>query len=104
MDRAASVVEAVLFVIAEALANATQHAGALSIRVHAACRAECVARVEDDGQGFDPGLPTARFGVAAMRQRARLVGGQLTVRSARDHGATVAPSRPDAPSSDVLTA
>ena len=54
-------------------------------------------RVRDDGAGFDPGAipragsegPGAGLGLGGMAERARLVGGELDVRSAPGGGTTV---------------
>jgi signal transduction histidine kinase len=49
--------------------------------------------VVDDGRGFDPGVPGDRdaehLGLLGMRERARLLGGQVEVRSAPGQGTTV---------------
>ena len=36
-------------------------------------------RVADDGRGFDAAEPTAGFGLAGMRERAALMGGELEI-------------------------
>ena len=36
-------------------------------------------RVADDGGGFDAAEPTAGFGLAGMRERAALMGGELEI-------------------------
>jgi signal transduction histidine kinase len=43
--------------------------------------------VEDDGEGFDPALLRAGFGLTGMRERALLAGGRLNVLS-KDGGPT----------------
>ena len=49
-----------------------------------AARAEGLeVRVADDGGGFDTAAPTEGFGVAGMRERAALMGGDLEIRSGR---------------------
>jgi signal transduction histidine kinase len=35
--------------------------------------------VADDGKGFDPAVKTGGFGLAGMRERVELSGGQLTI-------------------------
>jgi signal transduction histidine kinase len=86
----------VLFrIVQEAVANATRHADASSVWVRA--RAEgggLVLEVADDGRGFDPGAPrpgvaAGHLGLAAIEERARLAGGELTVTSAPGRGTTV---------------
>jgi signal transduction histidine kinase len=49
-------------------------------------------RIVDDGVGFDPDRPRSRgggFGLVSMRERARAVGAELSVESARNRGTTV---------------
>jgi two-component system NarL family sensor kinase len=82
-----------LYRIAEqALANVLRHAGARSARVRLTRgeRGEVRLRVEDDGAGFDPAaVPTGRFGLVGMSERARLLGGALTVETAPGAGTTI---------------
>ena len=50
------------------------------------------AAVEDDGIGFEPARADSRntgSGIATMRERAALIGGQLTVASVVGHGTRV---------------
>ena len=79
---------AIYRIVQEALSNAVKHAraGRVSLRVTQLCdRVQLV--VEDDGEGFDPDGVRAGFGLTGMRERARLAGGRLWVRSA-DGGPT----------------
>ena len=78
----------------EALNNAVRHAEAA--KVHVFVRAEPGAfrvEVDDDGRGFNPDAPTNGFGLAAMRERVALLGGELAVESspAGTHVAAVLP-------------
>ena len=76
----------------EALTNVVKHASpkAVSVLLH---RTSNVVRlvVEDDGEGFDVDVaPSDRqLGLVGMRERAHLVGGSMTVESARGRGTTV---------------
>jgi two-component system sensor histidine kinase UhpB len=67
----------------EALANIARHADARSVEV--ALRSEngggVQLTVRDDGRGFEPGRPTGGLGLGGMAERARLVGGELTIES-----------------------
>lgn len=75
-------------VLQEALANAQRHAHAKTITMRLALqpdRVTCI--VADDGRGFDTGrVRRGHFGLIGMRERARLLGGSLTVESARGRG------------------
>jgi two-component system NarL family sensor kinase len=77
-----SAVAAGLYRIAqEALANVARHSGATRVSVVLQQPPGAVRlRIEDDGAGFDVAtVPPGRFGVVGMRERARLLGGTLTV-------------------------
>jgi two-component system, NarL family, sensor histidine kinase UhpB len=75
----------------EALANAGRHAGASHVDVALTAVGEGARlRVADDGAGFDP--RTARrggLGLEGMAERARLVGGELDLRSTPGRGTEV---------------
>ena len=78
----------------EALHNALRHAAATRVDVTVAADAERLRlTVADDGVGFDPSdraLRSRRLGVTSMRERARELGGRLTIASAPGQGTTVA--------------
>jgi signal transduction histidine kinase len=76
----------------EALQNAAKHSQATVVKL-SVLRADKVirTRISDNGLGFEAGA-TAKpmsFGLAGMRERVALLGGTLTVTSARDRGTTV---------------
>jgi two-component system NarL family sensor kinase len=86
--------EAGLYRIAqEALGNALRHAGAREITVQLVTAPERIAlTVEDDGRGFEPGSNSGggrRFGLVGLAERARLLGGALSVSSAPEAGTRV---------------
>ncbi len=72
----------------EALLNAGRHAEASRVDVAlAAGRDGASLRVADDGSGFDPATARAGgLGLEGMAERARLVGGQLDLRSSPGAG------------------
>jgi two-component system sensor histidine kinase UhpB len=75
----------------EALSNAARHSGAGHIRVQLT-RTETggvVLDVADDGRGFAFDQAEGGLGIAGMRERALLVGGDLTIESRPNHGTTV---------------
>lgn len=76
-------------VIQEALTNARRHSGADEISVSIRVEGEdLVAEVSDDGRGFDPKTPPG-VGLASMRERAALSGGELEIRSRPEQGTSV---------------
>ncbi len=88
----------------EALNNVLKHAGARCVSVDLTLSPDTAAlEVSDDGKGFDPdaGRASGGFGLAGMAERARRVGGELTVHS-RPGGGTKVSFR--APLSGTLAA
>jgi signal transduction histidine kinase len=80
----------VLAIAGEALANAVRHARAGHVAVRAAQEnGDFVLTIADDGLGFDAAAQQAGFGLRNMRDRARLLGGTLTVESERGTGTRV---------------
>lgn len=68
----------------EALTNVAKHARATHVRVFVGLRDDhVIVEVQDDGVGFDPGVRTSGFGLAGMRERAYLAGGELTIEPSR---------------------
>jgi signal transduction histidine kinase len=80
---------AMLRIVHEALQNAVRHAGASKIVVRLS---DTAVEVSDDGAGFDPDraeLRSRHLGLTSMEERAREIGGHLTIGSAADQGTTV---------------
>jgi len=79
----------------EALRNAFKHASSTQIEVELRYdERQLRLRVRDDGRGIDPQFLTeggraGHYGLHGMRERARLMGGKLTVWSGPDSGAEV---------------
>jgi two-component system, NarL family, sensor histidine kinase UhpB len=74
----------------EALNNAARHSHARSLEVDLRRRGEGVElRVADDGQGFVFAKSEAGLGIAGMRERALLIGAELTIESRPGSGTTV---------------
>lgn len=81
---------AVYRIIQEALTNVTRHAGVKEVTVRLWCDSEALGmQVEDRGTGFDVDRVLARgssCGLAGMRERALMLGGQFTVESSPGAG------------------
>jgi signal transduction histidine kinase len=82
-------------IAAEALRNAYQHSHGEQVEVELRYDPrQFRLRVRDDGQGIDPlllasGGREGHFGLRGMRERAKLVGGKLTIWSAPGSGTEV---------------
>jgi len=87
----------------EALANVSKHAHARHVAVQLfVSPGEVSLEVSDDGVGFDPGLlrTSPGFGLRALLERARGLGGWAEISSTPDGGASLMfaiPVQPDAP-------
>jgi len=81
-------------IVQEALHNVRKHAQATRVTVLFTHNGqEAAIAVEDDGRGFSPdrletGL-AGHFGLVGMRERARLIGGSLTIESAPGQGTSI---------------
>ena len=76
----------------EALSNVAEHAHAASVCVIATYHAgQLTIVIEDDGAGFDvaEAIRLGRLGMLSMRERAKMVGGSLTIESTPGCGTTV---------------
>ncbi len=75
----------------EALNNAARHSGAgrVEVRLRRAGDGGVVLEVADDGRGFAFDESERGLGIGGMRERALLVGGELTIESRPGAGTTV---------------
>jgi signal transduction histidine kinase len=83
-----------LRIVQEALTNVRKHARANCVRVIFAAEDGCArVTVQDDGQGFDPGVHSNasgdHVGLRVMRERAEEVGGTLFIQSRPGQGTVV---------------
>jgi PAS domain S-box-containing protein len=79
-----------LRIVQEALANTRRHSGASHARVAAGTSpGKLWVEVSDDGRGFDPASMSAGTGTRGMRERARVLGGELEIFSRPDGGTRV---------------
>lgn len=79
-------------IVGEALTNARRHADARHVVVRVGAEEGTLwAEISDDGLGFDPRgvAPGVHHGITGMRERAKLLGGRLDVRSQAGSGTTV---------------
>ena len=91
---APEVMTAAFRIAQEAVTNVLRHARAGNVWVSlAAGPSNLELSVRDDGLGFDPMAlrrsPAASFGLSSMRERVRLVGGQIEIRTAPGAGTEV---------------
>lgn len=89
LDASAEVL--VLRAAQECLANARRHAAAdaVTVTVDFSGSERVTLTITDDGEGFDPTLPSSGFGLDGMRARARDVGGSVVLTSAPGAGTSV---------------
>ncbi len=91
----------VLRVVTEGLTNITRHARARHAWVRVIPREQKLEiEIADDGVGFEPTavIPSAgHYGLIGLHERARLIGGQLAIRSSPGNGTTL---RIDVPGCD----
>jgi two-component system, NarL family, sensor histidine kinase UhpB len=75
----------------EALSNAARHSGAKTVAVKLRRRPAGSVELEvaDDGRGFAFDESEGGLGIAGMRERALLIGGELTIESRPGHGTTI---------------
>lgn len=79
-------------VIKESLANSFRHAGGRDQSVHVYTVGDDLSvEISDAGQGFEPadGAGNGRLGLAGMRERVELLGGQFTIKSMAGYGTTI---------------
>jgi len=85
--------EHVLRTITEGLTNVARHAHAQTVQIHVTqCGEVLTVEVCDDGIGFNPAITDTqigRYGLLGMRERAKLIGGHVEVRTASAAGTTL---------------
>ena len=84
-----AVAVAIFRIVQEALTNVVRHARASHAMVHVEVADALHIEVADDGEGFDDDRASRGAGMWGMRQRALLVGGQLTIETAAGAGTRV---------------
>lgn len=83
--------ENLFWIAIEALNNALKHAQARKMQIVVHCSPKTMElKIVDDGIGFDPGKPrVGGMGLQNMRDRAALLGGQVTILSTPGRGSCV---------------
>lgn len=91
-----SVELAIFRILQEELTNVRKHSRAESVKIKTeASHGDLLLTVEDDGIGFDPDMLAAELergehlGLVAIRERAELLGGQLTINSLPGMGTSI---------------
>jgi two-component system sensor histidine kinase DegS len=96
-------------IVQEALQNVRKHAQVGEARIALSeARDVLTLRIDDHGRGFDPATVVPRPGTGAglpgMRERAKLIGAELTVQSAPSAGTTLVVTMALRPTEGALTA
>jgi signal transduction histidine kinase len=82
--------EGLVRIVREAVTNTARHGNASFVTVQLSGSAGVRLSVGDDGIGFDPAERDGRgFGLTSMRERARALGGDLSITSAPGAGTTI---------------
>jgi signal transduction histidine kinase len=90
IDVPASTREALVRIVREAVSNTARHGQASTVTVQLSGGPGVTVRVGDDGIGFDPAeRDRDGFGLTSMRERARALGGELSVTSAPGDGTRI---------------
>jgi signal transduction histidine kinase len=98
-----------LRIMQEALTNVRRHADATVVRARAAAAEDgrLVLEVRDNGRGFDANaVGSAAYGLAGMRERAAVIGGEILIESSPQRGTVVrlsVPSVAEAPTAASVT-
>ncbi len=86
---------AVYRLVQESLTNVAKHAEAESVMLQATVgEGRLTVLISDDGRGFDPTAERSGFGLAGMRERGELTGGELQIESKPSSGTKVMASLP----------
>lgn len=82
--------ENLYWMIIEALNNSLKHAQARNVKIIIRCtEKQLKVEVKDDGAGFNPGHARGGFGMRTMRERAEILGGELSVESSLGNGTSM---------------
>lgn len=80
----------ILAIVQESLSNTLRHAHARQTKITVQqSNGSMILQIEDNGRGFSPQTVEAGYGLRSMRDRTRLIGGQLEITSAPGKGANL---------------
>lgn len=81
----------VLQILSEALSNVSKHSRATHVSVSLLIKAEQIIelQIEDNGVGFDLKHRNGHFGLQIMDERARALGGMVTLSTVKPHGTLI---------------
>ncbi len=91
LELSSTISTAIFRIVQAALENVARHAAADEVKISLRQRgSSIVLSIADDGKGFDPEkIAAPSFGLIAMRERARSLGGDLAIESRPKRGTTV---------------
>jgi signal transduction histidine kinase len=80
----------IVAIVQESLSNTLRHGNGRRVSLDLCREANrLMLKLQDDGHGFDERTITPGYGLRAMRDRARLLGGTLLVQSPHGKGTTI---------------
>lgn len=81
----------VLQILSEALSNVSKHSRATHVSVSILIKAEQIIelQIEDNGVGFDLKHRNGHFGLQIMDERAKALGGKITLSTVKPHGTLI---------------
>jgi NarL family two-component system sensor histidine kinase YdfH len=87
----APVTETLIRAVAEALTNVANHAHAHNVAVDVRMKDKSLSvSIQDDGQGFDAAaIPAGHYGILGIKERIRLVNGNIEIQSENGKGTTL---------------
>jgi|GEM_PF-3885214 len=78
----------IAIIASEGLTNVQRHAEASNVQVTwISAELSSTLEISDDGKGFDPHIGVQnKFGIIGMRERAKLIGAKLSIKSTKEKG------------------
>jgi len=87
----ASITETLVRTLTESLTNIANHAKAQTVDVDITAQDKnIILTIKDDGIGFDTSsIPSGHYGILGIKERIRLVNGNVQIQSKKDNGTTI---------------